>query len=64
MPASIPWWGWLLVAAVCWFIQKIMRIRTDEESIGARAIRIALLAGMMLSALIGVIRFFRQMGLG
>jgi hypothetical protein len=47
-----------------WLIQKIMRIRTDGESMGAWAIRIVFMAGMMLSALIEVIRFVATVGMG
>jgi hypothetical protein len=59
MPASIPWWVWLFIAAVCWFIQLMMSIRTDNGSVGAWIIRIAFIVGMVLSALIGVIRFVK-----
>jgi hypothetical protein len=37
----------------------MMSIRTDEGSKGAWLIRIALIVGMVLSALIGVIRFIK-----
>ncbi len=59
MLASIPWWGWLLIAVACWFFQLIMSIRTDDGSKGAWVIRIAFITGMVLSFLIGVIRFVR-----
>ncbi len=59
MPASIPWWGWLLVVMVCWFVQLIMSIRTDNGSTGAWIIRIAFVAGVVLSTLIGVIHFVK-----
>lgn len=57
MPANLPWWGWLLIAAGCWFLQLIMSIRTDGGSKGAWAIRFVFIAGMVLCALIGAIRF-------
>ena len=62
MPANIPWWGWLLIAVACWFLQLIMSVRTYdtfEGSKGAWVIRIAFIAGMVLSVLIGVIRFVK-----
>ena len=59
MPASIPWWGWLLIATVCWFVQLILSIRTDNGSAGAWIVRIAFIAGLVLSVLIGVIRFVK-----
>jgi hypothetical protein len=59
MPSSVPWWGWLLVAAVCWFVQFVLSIRTDNGSAGAWIIRIGFIAGMVLSVLIAVIRFVK-----
>jgi hypothetical protein len=59
MPASIPWWGWILLAVVLWYVQLMMGIYTDSGSIRAWVIRIALIAGMVISALIGVIRFVK-----
>lgn len=59
MPASIPWWGWLLIAVGCWFLQLMMSIRTDDGSKGALLIRIAFITGMVLSSFIGVIRFVK-----
>ena len=49
----------MLIAVGCWFLQLIMSIRTDDGSKGAWVIRIAFIAGMVLSALIGVIRFVK-----
>ena len=57
MPASISWWGWLLIAVVCWFLQLIMSIRTDEGSKGAWLIRITFIVAMVFSTFVGVIRF-------
>ena len=59
MPTSIPWWAWLLIAALCWFLQLMMSIQTDSGSLRAWTIRIALIVGMALSALIAVIRFVK-----
>jgi hypothetical protein len=59
MPADVPWWGWLLIAVACWFLQLMMSIRTDDGGKGAWLIRTAFIAGMVLSALIGLIRFVK-----
>ena len=59
MPANMPWWGWLLMAVGCWLVQLIMSIRTDDGSKGAWVIRFVFIAGMVLSALIGAIRFVK-----
>jgi hypothetical protein len=59
MPASISWWGWLLIAIACWYFQLVMSIRTDKGGKGAWTIRIALITGMVLSSLIGVVRFVK-----
>ena len=59
MPSVIPWWAWLLVAAICWFLQLMMSSWTDNGSTKAWIIRIAFIVGMVLSALIGVIRFVK-----
>jgi hypothetical protein len=64
MPANIPWWAWLIIAVGCWFFQLIMSIRTDDGSKGAWLIRIAFIAGMVLSFLICVIRFVKWVWLG
>ena len=49
MPASIPWWAWLLIAGAFWFLQLVMSIRTDNGGIGAWVIRVAFIAGMVFS---------------
>lgn len=59
MPAGIPWWAWLLIAGACYFIQMMMSIRTHKGGIGAWTIRIAFIAVMVFSLLIGAIRFFK-----
>lgn len=59
MPAGIPWWGWLLIAVGCWFLQLIISFRTDNGEEGAWLIRIVFIAGMVFSALIGLIRFVK-----
>jgi hypothetical protein len=57
MLASIAWWGWLLIAMVCWYVAMMMGVWTYKGSIGAWIIRIAFVAATVLSALLGVIRF-------
>ena len=57
MPASIAWWGWLLIAGVCWYVTMMMSVWTDKGGIGAWIIRIAFGIAMVLSVLIGLIRF-------
>ncbi len=59
MPANMPWWAWLLIAVGCWFLQLITSFRTDDGSKGAWLFRIVFIAGMVLSFLIGVIRFVK-----
>jgi hypothetical protein len=58
----IPWWGWLLIAVSCWFFQLFASAFTykahSEQNTGpAWIIRGALIAGMVLSLAIAVIRF-------
>ena len=59
MPASIPWWAWLLIAVVLWFAQLVISVRTDDGGLGAWFIRWVFIAGMVMSGLIGVIRFVK-----
>jgi hypothetical protein len=57
MPASISWWGWLLIAVLCWYVQLMMSLWTEKGGVGAWTIRALFLAGMVLSLLLGVFRF-------
>jgi hypothetical protein len=59
MLANIPWWGWLLIAAVCWYLQLVMSIRTDDGGKAAWTIRILFITGMAFSVLVGMIRFVK-----
>ena len=58
-PASVPWWGWILLAGVLWFVQLMMGTYTDSGSPRAWTVRIAFIVGMIVSGLIGVIRFVK-----
>lgn len=52
-PTLLPWWGWLVTAAVLWLAVQF----TDEDD--SWLVRGALVVGMVLSALIGIIRFVK-----
>jgi hypothetical protein len=48
------------MAGICWSIQLMMDGRADDDSIfGISFLRIVVIIAMMLSALIGVIRFVK-----
>jgi hypothetical protein len=64
MSASVPWWGWLLIATGFWFLQLVMSIRTDDGSKGAWLIRILFITSMVLSIFIGIIRFVKWAWVG
>jgi disulfide bond formation protein DsbB len=49
----MPWWGWLVAAGVLWLLQLAI---PDEN----RNLRMVLIIGMALSALIGIIRFMKE----
>lgn len=57
MSASVGWWAWVLIAFMCWFIQLMMSVWTDKGGFGAWTVRIAFIAGMVMSFLLGAIRF-------
>ena len=52
-PASLPWWGWIAAAFVLW----LAVLFTDADR--SRFLRPALVAGMVIAALIGAIRFVK-----
>jgi hypothetical protein len=52
-PALLPWWGWIAAAVVLW----LAVIFTDADR--SRFLRPVLVAGMVISALIGIIRFVK-----
>ena len=54
VPESMCWWGWLLVAAVCWYLQLMMSVRTSRGSKSAWVFRIAFIAGTVFSTSLGV----------
>jgi hypothetical protein len=56
-PSALPWWGWALVALGFWFFQLVSSIYTDKGTLTAWVFRIALIVGMVLSAILAVIRF-------
>jgi hypothetical protein len=58
-PAALPWWGWLLLAPVFWFAQLNASVYTDRGSLRAWIVRGTLIAGMVFSAALGVIRFVK-----
>jgi hypothetical protein len=52
-PGLLPWWGWLVAAVFLWLIALF----TDEDK--HFFLRMLLVIGIILSALIGVIRFVK-----
>ncbi len=59
MPANIAWWGWLLIAGVCWYVTMMMSVWTYKGGIWPWIIRVAFGLGMVLSLLIGVVRLVK-----
>jgi hypothetical protein len=62
-PVDIPWWGWFALTPALWILQLIVSAYSDK-SIPANKhptffwiVRIALIVGMVLSFLVGIIRF-------
>jgi hypothetical protein len=64
-PADLSWWAWILLAAGLWFLQLLISALTDDSDRENKhttffwGIRAALIVGMVLSALVGVIRFVK-----
>jgi hypothetical protein len=58
-PSALPWWGWLALAVTFWFFQIGASIYTDNGTLPAWAFRIALIVGMVLSAILAVVRFIK-----
>jgi hypothetical protein len=64
-PADLSWWAWILLAAVLWFLQLLISGLTDETIRQNKqtnvfwGIRATLLVGVVVSALVGVIRFVK-----
>jgi len=46
--SALPWWGWLIAAVVCYFVQVVMSTWTDNGSIRAWIIRAAFIHGNFL----------------
>jgi hypothetical protein len=57
--ASIPWWGWLIIGGVCYFVQLNLSIGEDLGSRTQAKFRIVFVALCALSLLICVIRFVK-----
>jgi hypothetical protein len=63
--ADLSWWVWILLAAALWFLQLIISAVSDETIRENRhasffwTVRAALIAAMVVSALVGVIRFVK-----
>lgn len=55
--SALPWWAWLLIAVVCWYVQLVLSIQTDKGK--GWTIRIFVIVAMFISAAIGVIRFVK-----
>jgi hypothetical protein len=64
-PQNLPWWGWILLAVALWFLQLILSassdktISTNEHTDFFWFLRAALVVGMFLSVLIGILRFVK-----
>jgi predicted transporter len=64
--SALSWWAWILVAAGLWFLQLVISgladetIRENKHTNFFGMIRAALIFGMVVSALIGVIRFVKR----
>ena len=64
-PADLSWWVWILLAAALWFLQLIISAFSDETIRENKhtslfwTVRAALIFAMVVSALVGVIRFVK-----
>ena len=56
-PSDLSWWVWLLPAIAFWLLQLIASAYRYNGTVGARFLRGVLLAGMVFSAFVAVIRF-------
>jgi hypothetical protein len=63
--ADLSWWVWILLAAALWLLQLIISavsdetIRENKHKSFFGTVRTALIAAMVVSALVGVIRFVK-----
>jgi hypothetical protein len=62
-PSDLPWWAWILLAALLWFLQLVVSSGSDK-SIPANkhatiwwTVRALMIVGMFLCAMIGTIQF-------
>jgi len=69
-PSVLPWWGWLLLAVVLWLAQLLSSAFTYshpgmyKSSAMGWTVRVILIIGMAISALIGIIRFAKWVWVG
>jgi hypothetical protein len=65
LPSAIPWWGWVLVAIICWVAQLVAGAYTYKDHQATRnttpawIVRSALIAGMVFSLVVALIRFVK-----
>ena len=55
----MPWWGWLIVCAVSYFVQLNLSIGADLGSQTQARFRVIFIVIFFLSAIICVIRFVK-----
>jgi hypothetical protein len=64
-PADIPWWGWIVLTPVLWKLQLVVSAYSDKNIPANKhptffwIVRIVLIGGMVLSFLVGIVRFVR-----
>jgi hypothetical protein len=63
--ADLSWWVWILLAAALWLLQLIISafsdetIRENKHTSFFWTVRAAMIVAMVVSALVGVIRFVK-----
>jgi tetrahydromethanopterin S-methyltransferase subunit D len=64
-PADLSWWVWILLAVGLWFLQLIISAFSDgtigenKHTVFFWTVRAALIFAMVVSAVVGVIRFVK-----
>jgi hypothetical protein len=64
-PADLSWWVWILLAVALWLLQLVTSafsdetIRENKHTSFFWTVRAALIFAMVVSALVGVIRFVK-----